>query len=183
MNSCTGFFGWMKPLDKLPASWWRNLFSDSFSMSKGSSNISIVGQRFLLSIGLSCYGTPNRREPPCSFGCRSKIGSLNGALASGNMDQNLWFFGGLSLTHTHLYPNTFHLVKTPGKQIKNKIYFQYGNRFPFKPTRGKNRFSKWKVRLPRHHLSPPNTRPAPRRGREVGEPQHPRARGQLGLRT
>ena len=37
-----------------------------------------------------------------SFGCGSKIGTQNGTLVSGNMDQNLWSPGGLILTHTHL---------------------------------------------------------------------------------
>ena len=32
----------------------------------------------------------------------SKIGTPNGTLASGNMDQNLWSPGGLILTHTHI---------------------------------------------------------------------------------
>ena len=35
-------------------------------------------------------------------GCGSKIGTQNGTLVSGNMDQNLWSAGGLILTHTHM---------------------------------------------------------------------------------
>ena len=35
------------------------------------------------------------------YGCGSKIGTQNGTLVSGNMDQNLWSPRGLILTHTH----------------------------------------------------------------------------------
>ena len=35
-------------------------------------------------------------------GCGSKIGTPNGTLASGHMDQNLWPPGGLILTNTHV---------------------------------------------------------------------------------
>ena len=35
-------------------------------------------------------------------GCGSTIGTQNGTLVNGNMDQNLWSPGGLILTHTHL---------------------------------------------------------------------------------
>ena len=38
----------------------------------------------------------------CRHGCGSKIGTPNGTLASGNMDQNLWSPGGSILTHTHM---------------------------------------------------------------------------------
>ena len=47
------------------------------------------------------------------FGCGSKIGTPNGTLASGNMDQNLWSPGGLILTHTahtHLWGSLDSLV-------------------------------------------------------------------------
>ena len=49
------------------------------------------------------------RKPPwkvwqndCLNGCGSKIGTPNGTLASGNMDQNLWSPGGSILTHTQM---------------------------------------------------------------------------------
>ena len=39
---------------------------------------------------------------PYPYGCGSKIGTQNGTLVSGNMDQNLWSPGGSILIHTHI---------------------------------------------------------------------------------
>ena len=59
---------------------------------------------------MELQGSPRRlvvagSEPLVFFrvhGCGSKIGTQNGTLVSGNMDQNLWSPGGLILTHTHM---------------------------------------------------------------------------------
>ena len=42
-----------------------------------------------------------------AYGCGSRIGTPNGTLVSGNMDQNLRSPGGLILTHTHMGGSSF----------------------------------------------------------------------------
>ena len=46
-----------------------------------------------------------RIEPAKSVGCRSKMGTQNGTLVNGNMDENLWVPGGSILTHTQFAPS------------------------------------------------------------------------------
>ena len=64
-------------------------------------------------------------------GCGSKIGTPNGTLVSGHLDQNLRFSGGLILTHTHMFSTSMLLAVgsargvIPAKARKKKGFGRY----------------------------------------------------------
>ena len=69
----------------------------------------------LNSQGFSLAGDSPAQHSSLAFGgCGSKIGTPNGTLVRGNMDQNLRSPGGLTLTHTLVLPRgTLHITDTP----------------------------------------------------------------------
>ena len=80
-------------------------------------------------------------------GCGSKIGTPNGTLATGNMDQNLWSPGGLILTHTRVCIHR-QAFRTPWNPATGNMVSAYTGK-PFEPCIP---LFTWLCRI-RHHPS------------------------------